>query len=72
MRFILVVIFPNCCPHFYCVLVAASSGLPQVSLVYLGIKMIRSGKSFLCPDKQGTPEESQRIQQPKRCFNLPQ
>ena len=52
------------------------SGLPQVSPVYLGIEMVQPGKSikmisqvesFLCPDKQGTPEEGRRIQRPKRC-----
>ena len=46
---------------------AVSSGLPQVSLVYLGMEMIQPGKSFLYPDKQGTPEEGWRIQQPKCC-----
>ena len=34
---------------------AASSGIPQVSPVYLGIEIIQPGKSFLCLDKQGTP-----------------
>ena len=29
--------------------------------------MISQVESFLCPDKQETPEEGQRIQQPKRC-----
>ena len=32
---------------FHNVLVAESSGLPQVSSVYLGIEMIQPGKSFL-------------------------
>ncbi len=31
------------------------------------LKMISQVESFLCPDKQGTPEEDGRIQQPKRC-----
>ena len=31
--------------------------------------MISQDESFLCPDKQGTPEEGQRIQRPKRCEN---
>ena len=45
--------FSDCCPHLYgCklthnVLTAAFSGLPQVSLVSLGIEMIQPGKSFL-------------------------
>ena len=55
------------------ILVTVSSSLPQVSLVYLGVEMIQLGKSFLfdqqtlkmishvesflCPNKQGTPEE---------------
>ena len=29
--------------------------------------MISQVESFLCPDKQRTPEEGPRIQQPKRC-----
>ena len=29
--------------------------------------MIFQVESFLCPDKQGTPEEGQRIPRPKRC-----
>ena len=28
--------------------------------------MISQVESFLCPDKQGTPEEGQTIQRPKR------
>ena len=45
---------------------AVSSGLPRMSLVYLGIEMIQAGKSFLkfdCdfPDKLGTPEEGRSI-----------
>ena len=32
---------------------AASSGIPQVSLVYLGIEMIQPGKSFLKFDFPG-------------------
>ena len=43
-------------------------GLPQVSLVYLGIEMIQPGKSFLCLDRQGTPKEGWRIQRPKHCI----
>ena len=45
--------FLDCCPHLYSdklkhdVSAAVSSGLPQVSLVYLSIEMIQSGKSFL-------------------------
>ena len=31
------------------------------------LKMISNIESFLCPDKQETPEEGQRIQWPKRC-----
>ena len=31
------------------------------------LKMISQVESFLCPDKQGTPEEGRRIQQPKHC-----
>ena len=30
--------------------------------------MISQGELFLCPDKQGTPEEGRRIQRPKRCI----
>ena len=58
---------------FHNVSAAVSSGLPEVSLVYLDIEMIQPGKSFLkiesflCPDKQGTPEEGRRIQRPKGC-----
>ena len=29
--------------------------------------MISQVESFLCPDKQGTPEEGRSIQRPKRC-----
>ena len=45
--------FSDCCPHLYCgklkhnVSAAISSGLLQVSLVYLGIDMIQFGKVFL-------------------------
>ena len=68
---------------FHNVLAAASSGLPQVSPVHLGIEMIHPWtpclinsqtlktisevESFLCPDKQETPEEGRRIRWPKRC-----
>ena len=31
------------------------------------LKMISWVESFLCPDKQGTPEEGQRIEHPKHC-----
>ena len=34
------------------------------------LKMICQVESFLCPDKQGTPEEGRRIQQPKRCVSI--
>ena len=46
--------FLDCCPHLYCGKLkhnisadVSSSGLPQVSLVYLEIEMIQPGKSFL-------------------------
>ena len=45
--------FLDSCPHLYCcylkhnILAAVSSGLPQVSLVYLGIEMMQPGKLFL-------------------------
>ena len=45
--------FSDCCLHFYCcylkhnVLVAVSSDLLQVSLVYLRMEIIQAGKSFL-------------------------
>ena len=35
----------------------------------LTLKIISLVESFLCPDKQGTPEESRRIQRPKRCVS---
>ena len=35
------------------------------------LKMISLVESFLCPDKQGTPEEAQRIQRPKPCEKKP-
>ena len=35
-------------------------------------KMFSQVESFLCSDKQETPEEGQKIQCPKHCFNLPQ
>ena len=38
-------------------------------LVYMGIEMISQVESFLCPDKQGIPEESQRIQWLKPCVS---
>ena len=31
------------------------------------LKMISQVESFLCPDKQRTPEEGRRILQPKHC-----
>ena len=31
------------------------------------LKKISLVESFLCPDKQGTPEKGRRIQQPKHC-----
>ena len=34
------------------------------------LKMISPVESFLCPDKQETPEEGQRTQWSKHCFNL--
>ena len=57
---------------FHNILAAVSSGLPRVSPVYLGIEMIQTFKmisqveSFICPDKQGAPEEGRRIERPKR------
>ena len=33
------------------------------------LKMISQVESFLCPDKQGTPEAGRRIQQPKCCIS---
>ena len=48
--------FFNCCLHLNCcklkhnVSAAVSSGLPQVSLLYLDIEMIQPGKSFLMFD----------------------
>ena len=48
--------FFYCCPHIYCdklkhiVSVALSSGLPQVSLVYLGTEIIQPRKLFLLFD----------------------
>ena len=62
---------------FHNVSAAVSSGLPQVSSVYLGIDMIQLRKSFLkfqsflCAHKQGTPEEGRRIQWPKHCEKKP-
>ena len=35
------------------------------------LKMISQVQSFLCSDKQGTPEECQMIQRPKRCEKDP-
>ena len=52
--------FSDSCPHLYCgklnVSATVSSGLPQVSLVYLGIGMIQ-------------PEEGRRIQRRKCCVS---
>ena len=44
--------FLDCCPCLYCgelkhISAAVSSSLPQMSHVYLSIKMIQPGKSFL-------------------------
>ena len=62
-------LFPDGCPHLYlCKLkhnisAALSSGLPQVSLVYLGIEMIQPRKSFWKFDCW------RRIQRTKRCVS---
>ena len=45
--------FSDCCPHLYCFL----------------LKHVSQVESFLCPDKQGTPEESWRIQWPQHCVS---
>ena len=75
MCFILVGI----CQTVLLIFIVVSSGLPQVSLVCLSIEMIQSDsqtlkmipqdESFLCSNKQGTPEEGQRIQRLKRCVS---
>ena len=43
-------------------LVKISDG--RLYLLYWKISLV---ESFLCPDKQGTPEKGRRIQQPERC-----
>ena len=58
-------IFISC--RLYCFFTTFRPLYPQVSPVYLCIETISQIESFLCPDKQGTPEEGRRIQQPKRC-----
>ena len=42
----------------------------KVPFVYLGIEMIFQVESFLYTDKQGIPEEGQRIQWLKRCVSI--
>ena len=41
----------------------------RVFVLLSSLKMISQAESFLCPDKQGTPEESGWIQWPKRGGN---
>ena len=60
----------NCCPHLYCGILQPSSGASCLSEHRnhstrensQTLKMISQVESFLCPDKQGTPEKGQRIQ----------
>ena len=68
--------FSNSRPHIYCgklkhnVSAAVSSGLPQVSLVYLSIEIIQPGKSLLKIDSwsnRAFKNYKELIQIMKRC-----
>ena len=79
--------FSNYCPHLYCdmlknnVSAAVYSDIPQMSLVYLTVKVLKCSfdsqtfkiisqvELFLCPEKQGTPEDGRMLQRPKRCVS---
>ena len=45
------------------------STAPVDRVIFQTLKMISQVESFLCPDKQGTPEEGWRIQRPKHYGN---